>query len=80
MRRWAVRYNERMIVKVQLPAKGEVGGASLYSQDRSIMMPVPLSLASRRLKQGQREGYFSATFEHDILELGERVPDPDPKW
>jgi len=69
-----------MIVKVQLPADGEIAGAHLYSEDRSVTMPVPLSIASRRLQRGERAAYFKATFEHGILELGDRVPDPVPAW
>lgn len=69
-----------MIVKVQLPAKGEDWGAYVYSQDRSVDEHVPRNIAARRFVPGESAGYFSATLEHGILELGERVPDPVPAW
>jgi hypothetical protein len=70
-----------MIVKVQLPPRGEVAGASITSEDRRVAMFVPLSVASKRLERGERAGYFQATLdEHGILELGDRVPAPIPAW
>jgi hypothetical protein len=68
-----------MIVKVQLPPKGEVG-AVLYSEDRGVVDHVPSSLVARRFARGERAAYFQATLEHGILELGDRVPAPVPAW
>lgn len=67
-----------MIVKVQLREPG--AGAVIYSEDRKVVDSVPTNLVTRRFARGEHAGYFNATFEHEILELGDRVPDPVPAW
>lgn len=71
----------RPVVKVQLPAPDSNNAAIIYSQDGKVQMETAVGMVSKRLHPGERVAYFKSDLDEDgILELGDRVPTPDPAW
>lgn len=71
-----------MIVKVSLPTGTQVQ-ARITTQDGSIKQKVNAELVGRRFKDKDvKVGYFSANLDDKTgsLEIGDRLPDPDPLW
>ncbi len=68
------------LVRVSLPENSDV--AVVYSEGRVIDATYAAAALSKRFRPGEaRSGYFrSELFDDGVLEIGERVSDPDPRW
>jgi hypothetical protein len=66
-----------MIVKVVLPEAGTLQ-ARVRSADGKIDMLIPAPMAARRFAdKSEMHGFFNATLEEDVLEIGDRVASED---
>lgn len=75
------RIAARPVVKVQLPDPGVDAPAVAYSRDRKVLVVAPRSVLARRLGAGERVGYFQAEVAEDgVVDLGDRVAAPEPRW
>jgi len=65
-------------VKVQLTSSY----AYITSKDGAIDERVPLDRVIKRFRKGESMGFFRAVIKSgiEVLEIAERVPDPDPLW
>jgi hypothetical protein len=70
----------RPVVRVTIPEGSS--SAIVYSEDRKVDTTFPAGALAKRFYRGEaRSGYFkSDLFEDGVLEIGERVPDPSPRW
>jgi len=74
------KISSRPVVKVTLPERpGDA--VTIVDKDAKIRMLSETGMVSKRFRPGERTVYFkSELYEDGILEIGDRVPTPEPAW
>lgn len=63
-----------MIVKVEISKLQADAQATITSQDKTLVMHIPVSQVERRMN-GTLVGFFRADYAGGVLELDERIAD-----